>query len=303
MIDDFERFINKLESDTVKIIYLAKISLLNFNNFPKNLPQSEIESYKKTKLEWKKKDDNSWIGSRLDISKSNTLNELIYLAHEKDKVKRKVEETKTEISKLNIESDKLEIQKLERLLEILNAPISSDLSYLFQQTILQQAVMMMFAKFEAYLQELLRFICNINNKVLLHKNLGPAQVSISTIILKVDSSDSLLDDIIDKHVIAFGHLSLKERIDYLKDNLKLNLNLNNTLLKNVYNAEQARHAFTHNNGFASSLTESKTNKDFEKNDYLQLDLEYCLALQNGLLSIFQQIIKASSEKFNKSEEI
>jgi hypothetical protein len=167
---------------------------------------------------------------------------------------------------------------------------------------LQQAVMMMFAKFEAYLQELLRFICNIDNKVLLHKNLGAGQVPINTIILEVDGFDNLLDYIIDKHVIAFGHLSLKERIDYLKGSLKLNLNLNNTLLKNAYNAEQARHAFTHNNGLASSLTESKTKKDFEKDNYLQLNLEYCLALQGGLLSIFQQTVMAASEKFNRQEE-
>jgi hypothetical protein len=269
-------------------IYFRKMKILSyyskeaFNSFPKNLPS-------KIQKDWQQ-DINSFI---------NALDNVI------DRKGGKASAEMT--SKLSMDKFMVMVNytKLEKELpynEIFN----------FEEMIINQHLIMVYAKLDAFFHETLLRICKINPRILIHqvddfekKNTGNNMKVITfKQILEFGDYDRILETMIDDFLYKLGMKSLESRLMFIKDKLSLNLNITKEDLKFIYNGEKFRHCIIHRGGYVDErLLQTLTDTRLTLGEPLKLDNEYLNSLYDKSERLTIELFNSVSKKYYKISDL
>lgn len=116
----------------------------------------------------------------------------------------------------------------------------------FQRLFYSQELVMMIAHLEAFLSDSLRAICKVKPEILKSNR----KVDTTTII-DSKNRDELIEFLIENYIYDFGWKTLKDKIFFLKDRIGLNVEIPDSELSMLWEAENIRNIVVHNGGRVS----------------------------------------------------
>lgn len=250
-----------------KMKLLVYYSTVFFNNFPENLDiESKNEFYGGLKIVHKN------LGESLKSKEGFSL----------------------EIS--NIMADTI----LVYVSEIINAKAPNkgvdkgvDKALNFDELIFTQALVMNYARIDAFFNDTISCICELKPEIMIHsiennlkKNEGLNEKNISwKEIIKFGSYETIIEFIKDDFIYKLGLKSLDKKVCFLKDKLGFDIKGENINLNLLYEGERYRHSIIHRGGIVDNrLLGTSSLENINKGDKILIDQEY-------LWKIYEQSMK------------
>ena len=163
----------------------------------------------------------------------------------------------------------------------------------FQRLFFSQELIMACAHLEAFLSDSLRVICRVRPEILK----SGKKIDRSTII---DSGnwDKVIECIIEDYIYEFGWKTLKDKIKFLKDKIGLNVEIPNSELSILEEAENIRNIVVHNGGRISQEYINRTEKsDLNVGDLIPITAEFMGKVSYISLLLGWDIFALVSKKF------
>ncbi|OAA91463.1 hypothetical protein [Clostridium ljungdahlii] len=182
----------------------------------------------------------------------------------------------------------------------------------FKNIILYQALVTNYSRIDAFYNDTIKSICKICPQIalnLIDDEKGKNDISnIKSMtwkqIIEYGNYENIVQTIIDEFSYRLGLKSISKRVTFLKEKLKLNIDINNDELKIITKGEKYRHCIIHRGGIADKkLTEEVNDKKLVEGkelpiDFLLLDNVFSVS-EKLILSIFKEV---SIKYFGKSKD-
>ncbi len=153
------------------------------------------------------------------------------------------------------------------------SPSASSKGLDFTRIIYSQALVILYAHFDAFMADSLRAICSNRPEVL---RCGK-QMQWDDILL-CGSWDKLLDQLVEEFVFEFGWKSIRDRLTFFEDRLGLPISFEEDKLKSIEDSELIRHVITHNGGNVSQ-------KYIDKSGYKDLSIGQPVTITADLVDV------------------
>lgn len=168
----------------------------------------------------------------------------------------------------------------------------------FQRLFLSQELVMVIAHLEAFLSDSLRVICKVKPEILKNNK----KIDRSTII-SLGDWDNVMDHLIEDYIFEFGWKTLNEKISFLNEKIGLNIEIPDSELSLLKEAENIRNIVVHNGGKISQEYINRTKKfDLKLGDDIPIKSEFIEGVLGNSLLLGCDIFVQISEKFFNIDE-
>ena len=151
----------------------------------------------------------------------------------------------------------------------------------------------MFAHLEAFLSDSLRAICRVRPEILKSNK----KIDRSTLI-DFRSWDKIIEFLIEDYTYDFGWETFKNKIKFLNDKIGLNIEIPDSDLSILEEAENTRNIVVHNGGRISQEYINRTKKDdLNVGDLILITPEFIKTVSNIILYLAWDIFALISKKF------
>jgi hypothetical protein len=116
----------------------------------------------------------------------------------------------------------------------------------FERALCSQELVMVFAHIDTFMCDTVETMCRVCPKIMKSRK----SMDWDTII-SLDGWEELLDHMIEMYVFQFGWKSVPQRVEFLREEIGLNIDFTDAELGSVAEAENLRHVVVHNGGRAS----------------------------------------------------
>lgn len=180
----------------------------------------------------------------------------------------------------------------------------------FNEIIYHQALVMNYARIDAFFNDSIKCICEKQPSIMLrsiegtskkNQEVNERKIDLKEII-KLGSYEKIIDYISDDFIYKLGLKSIKDRISYLNDKLGFNISKEEVDLQFIYEGEQYRHCIVHRGGVIDNkLADTLKKEGIEPSTKLELDIEYLRNIFIESEALINCISDEIKEKFFKDE--
>lgn len=168
----------------------------------------------------------------------------------------------------------------------------------FDTNLFAQELVMLYAHLDAFMAETMRTICLAQPAVLKNEK----KFSWNKII-ECGNWDSLFDTIVEHYVYEFGYMSIRERIQFLKEKHGLELLLITKRLDEIVMAENLRHIIIHNGGVVSNAFIEKTGRvDVKIGEMIHVTNNDVEKISDNIRDLGGRIFSSTTKKYFEIEK-
>lgn len=152
----------------------------------------------------------------------------------------------------------------------------------FDEIIFYQALVMNYARIDAYFNDIIKYICEEKPEIMLNsiddtikKNEGVNEKSITwKQIIGMGSYENIIDYISEDFIYKLGLKSIKDRINFLNSKVGLNISKKYINLDLIYKGEQYRHNIVHRGGVIDNKLIKTLKEELKQGDKIKIDEEF-----------------------------
>ncbi|ARC83769.1 hypothetical protein U732_262 [Clostridium argentinense CDC 2741] len=152
----------------------------------------------------------------------------------------------------------------------------------FDEIIFYQALVMNYARIDAYFNDIIKYICEEKPEIMLNliddtikKNEGVNEKSITwKQIIGMGSYENIIDYISEDFIYKLGLKSIKDRINFLNSKVGLNISKEDINLELIYKGEQYRHNIVHRGGVVDNKLIKAFKEELKQGDKIKIDEEF-----------------------------
>lgn len=182
----------------------------------------------------------------------------------------------------------------------------------FNEIIFYQALVMNYARIDAFFNDSIRSICEKQPGIMINqiddkvpKNEGVNEKNIAwKEIINLGSYDNIIDYIVSDFIYKLGLKSIKDRITFLNDKLKINISKEKVNLDLIYEGEQYRHSIVHKGGVVDKkLLTTLNNEELKEGNKIKIDKEYVLNIFKASENLIRCIAYEFKQKYFKESSV
>lgn len=178
----------------------------------------------------------------------------------------------------------------------------------FDEIIYYQALVMNYSRIDAFFNDSIKCICEIKPGILINqiddtigKNESINDKNITwKAILNLGSYENVMEYIINDFIYKLGLKSLKERVAFINDKLKIKISKEKINLDLIYEGEQFRHSIVHKGGIVDRKLASTLNKEeLKEGSKIKIEREYLWDIFKESEKLISIIVYEFKEKYFK----
>jgi hypothetical protein len=196
---------------------------------------------------------------------------------------------------LNSELEKqLALSVLEFLMMKPVKMINRITDYNFERIICPQSLIIVFAHFEAFMVDTIKFICETRPEVLKSKS---KKISFEDAL---EFENNIKQFLTDQYTNEFNWKSVEDKLNFFKSEFGIKLDIEDSNLEALVNAENIRHIVVHNGGRMSQQFINKSKKkDFKIGDLVYFSFKEIINISKLTHYIASKIYVETIRKFVK----
>jgi hypothetical protein len=272
LIEKYGQIFNDFCVGLKQIEILCAVATYTLDDFPNNLPENLRRSL---------------VTAITEISEQ--------LNHDKTKPEPQIVDVEVALN------SKLEKQLVQSVLEFImmksNKKVKKITDPNFGRVICSQSLIIVFAHLEAFMTDTIKFICDACPEVLKSKN---KKISFED-ALKFESNIKQL--LIDRYTYEFGWKSIDEKLAFFKSEFGLKLEIVDSNIDVLKEAENVRHIIVHNGGrISQQFIDKSKNKRFKIGGFVTFSFREIIAISQITHYLASKMYVETIKKFAKGYE-